>query len=224
MIRRIYFSIVAAACLWSGFTWAQPPGSEYLEGKGTTAVVLAHGRGGRPDSKVVGPLRRSLHRELGIHTLSLQMPTVSGNDFNAYPSTFPEAYRIIQAAIDFLTKEKGVTRVYLLGHSMGARMTTSFLVEHPHPAVAGFIGVGLLQGGGAPMDANQNIRRVRVPIIDVYADRSPKDLSSAEDRKSLVSATYRQVLIKGAEHSFQGYEAQLAAGIVDWLREQEGKK
>lgn len=216
--------VIGIACFWAVSVWAQPSGSKYLEGQGSAAVVLAHGRGSGPDSKVVGPLRRSMHRELGFHTLSLQMPTVAGNDFNDYAATFPQAYQVIQSAIDFLVKEKGVTRIYLMGHSMGARMTTSFLAERPHPAVRGYIGVGMLQGGGAPLDTNHNVRRLRVPVIDVYADRSPKDLSSAENRKSLVSETYRQVRIEGADHSFRGYEASLAANVIAWLKEQERKR
>ncbi len=220
-MRAFRFGIVAISCFWATQAGAQPPGSEYLQGETGAAVVLAHGRGSGPDSKVVGPLRRSIHRELGFHTLSLQMPTVPGNDFADYAATFPRAHKIIQEAIDFLAREKGVTRIYLMGHSMGARMTTSFLAGRSPPAVRGYIGVGMLQGGGAPLDTNQNVRRVRVPVLDVYADRSPKDLNSAENRKSLVSDTYRQVCIEGAGHGFRGHEAALAASVIAWLKEQE---
>ena len=41
-------------------------------------VILAHGQGLDPDSQVVGPLRKSINQELGFHTLSLQMPVLSG--------------------------------------------------------------------------------------------------------------------------------------------------
>jgi hypothetical protein len=205
--------------------YAQPSGSELLEGKETiTAIILAHGRGEGPDGKVVGPLRRVINKELGFYTLSLQMPVLSVKDFRAYAPTFPDAYKTIQAAIDYLTKEKGVKRIYLMGYSMGARMTSAFLVEKPHPIVVGFIGVGLLKGGGEPLDANQNVRRIRLPVIDLYADSTPLDLKSAEERRSIVSDRYKQIRINGASHSFQGNDSRLAQEIIAWLKEQEPKR
>ncbi len=225
----MHFSIrllfVAAFFLLVPNSYAQPPGSELIEGKETvTAVVLAHGRGEGPDGKVVGPLRRSINKELGFFTLSLQMPVLPVKDFQAYAPTFPDAYATIQAAIDYLTKEKGIKRIYVMGYSMGARMTAAFLVEKPHPAVVGFIGVGLLKGGGEPLDANQNVRRMSLPVIDIYADNTPLDLKSAEDRQSLVSDRYRQTRMEGANHTFQGYDERLAQIIISWLKEQEKKQ
>lgn len=217
--------IAAVSLLLALSVHSQPAGSELLEGgETTTAVVLAHGRGGGPDGKVVGPLRKAINSELGFHTLSLQMPALPADDFRAYAAVFPDAYKAIQAAIDFLMKEKGVKRIYLMGYSMGARMTSAFLVQQPHPEVVGYIGVGLLEGGGDPLDANQNIRRVRLPVIDLYADRTPLDLRSAQNRQSLVSGNYRQIRIEGAAHSFSGSDSRLAQEIIAWLREQEPKK
>jgi dienelactone hydrolase len=122
-----------------------------------------------------------------------------------------------------LTKEKGVKRIYLMGYSMGARMTSAFLAEQPHPTVVGFIGVGVLEGGGEPLDANQNVRRVHVPVLDVYADGTPLDLKSAGNRQSLISDSYKQIRIEGANHSFKGYDSRVAQIIIAWLKEQEQK-
>jgi len=205
--------------------YAQPSGSELLEGKQTdTAVILAHGRGEGPNGKVVGPLRKAVNKELGFYTLALQMPVLPGKDFKVYPSTFPGAYNTIQSAIDFLKKEKGVKRIYVMGYSMGARMTTSFLAKQSPSAVVGFIGIGVLEGGGEPLDANQNIRQIHLPVIDLYADSTPLDLKSAEARRALISDRYKQVRIEGAIHSFVGYDSRLAQEIVEWLKEQEHKR
>lgn len=202
--------------------YAQPSGSELLEGKQMeTAVILAHGRGEGPDGKVVGPLRNAINRELGFYTLALQMPVLPDKDFKAYAPTFPDAYKTTQSAIDYLTKEKGVKRIYVMGYSMGARMTTSFLAKQPHSAVVGFIGVGVLEGGGEPLDANQNIRRIQLPVIDLYADSTPLDLRSAEARRALISDRYKQVRIEGATHRFEGHDSRLAQEIIEWLKEQE---
>jgi pimeloyl-ACP methyl ester carboxylesterase len=225
MIHSIRLLYTAIFFLLVSNVYAQPSGSELLQGtETTTAVVLAHGRGEGPDAKVVGPLRKAINNELGFYTLSLQMPVLPGKDFRAYAPVFPDAYKTIQAGIDYLTKEKGVKRIYIMGYSMGARMTSAYLSEQQHPAIVGFIGVGVLEGGGEPLDANQNIRRVRVPVIDVYADGTPLDLRSAENRQSLVSDRYKQVRIEGADHSFRGYDSRLAQEVIAWLKGQEQKR
>ncbi|WP_019562398.1 dienelactone hydrolase family protein [Caldimonas manganoxidans] len=222
---RIYLILALTAV--AGNVWAQMPNGEYLEGRGSkSAVILAHGQGLDPDSQVVGPLRKAVNRELGFHTLSLQMPVLPGRIgpelFQQYASTFPEAYQRIQAAIDFLRKEKGVERVYLMGYSMGGRMTSAFLANNPDAGVVGFIGVGLWAGGTEPLNTNLNLRKVKIPVIDIYAE-SDQDLKFAEFRKPFVSDRFKQVPIPGAKHDYRGYDKQIADIVIGWLREQEPK-
>lgn len=206
---------------------AQMPTGEFLDGRDSRiAVILAHGQGLTPDGNVVGPLRRSLHNELGIHTLSLSMPTLPGRksleQIDEYASTFPEAYSRIQAAIDFLSKEKGATRIYLMGHSMGGRMTSAFLASNPAAPVVGFIGVGLLAGGKEPLNTNLNLRRVTVPVVDIYAEND-RDARAAELRRPLVSERFTQIPVPGATHDYRGYEKFVAEAVAGWIRKQEGK-
>lgn len=206
---------------------AQMPTGEYLDGGDSKiAVILAHGQGLTPDGNVVGPLRRSLHGELGIHTLSLGMPTLPGarslEQFEEYASTFPDAYSRIQAAIDFLSKEKGATRIYLMGHSMGGRMTSAFLANNPAAPVVGFIGVGLLAGGKEPLNTNLNLRKVKVPVVDIYAEND-RDARAAEFRRPLVSERFTQVPVPGATHDYRGYEKFVAETVIGWIRKQEGR-
>jgi pimeloyl-ACP methyl ester carboxylesterase len=201
------------------------PQGEYLDGKDAkVGVILAHGRGLHPDGNVVGPLRRAVHEELGFHTLSLQMPDPGADspDSPELAAAFPEAYRRIQAGIDFMKKEKGVERIYLMGHSMGGRMTSAFLASNPDPVVVGFIGVGLTAGGKEPVNTNLNLRKVKVPVIDVY---TPDDFEAkaAAFRTAMVSERFVQVSIPGAKHSYRGYEKPVADAVVAWLRKQEGK-
>jgi pimeloyl-ACP methyl ester carboxylesterase len=212
---------IAAPCA------AQMPKGEYLEGKGSkSAVILAHGQGLDADANVVGPLRRAIHKELGFHTLSLSMPTLPGarsaDLFEEYASTFPDAYTRIQAGIDFLRREKRVERVYLMGHSMGGRMTSAYLANNPDSPVVGFIGVGLLAGGKEPLNTNLNLRKVKVPVIDVYAEND-RDAKSAEFRKPLVSDRFIQISVPGATHDYRGYEKVVADAVIGWLQKQEGK-
>jgi dienelactone hydrolase len=207
--------------------YAEMPKGEYLEGKGSKiGVILAHGQGSDPDSQVVGPLRRAINKDLGFHTLSLQMPIIQGKrspeTFQEYASTFPEAYKIIQAAIDFLKKEKGVDRVYLMGYSMGGRMTTAFLANYPDSGIVGYIGVGLVAGGEEPLNTNLNLRKVKIPVLDVYAEND-QDAKFAQNRKSFVSERFKQVPIAGAKHDYRGYEKQIDDAVIPWLREREPK-
>jgi len=215
-------------CAAGQLAWAGMPEGEYLEGRDSrVGVILAHGQGLDPDSNVVGPLRKAIHEALGFHTLSLQMPVVPGaktpDKFLEYGATFPDAYRAIRAAIDFLQKEKGVERIYLMGYSMGGRMTTGFLAQHPESAVVGYIGVGLLGGGPEPLNTNQNLGKIRLPAIDIHADSGP-DAKNAELRKPLVSDRYTQVVIPGARHDYRGYENQVAEAAIAWLKRQESTK
>jgi predicted alpha/beta-hydrolase family hydrolase len=213
--------------LVAGTVYAEMPKGEYLEGKGSkVGVILAHGQGWDPDSHVVGPLRRVINKELGFHTLSLQMPIIPGKrspeTFQEYASTFPEAYKIIQAAIDFLKKEKGVERVYLMGYSMGGRMTTAFLANHPDSGIVGYIGVGLVAGGEEPLNTNFNLRKVKIPVLDIYAEND-QDAKFAQNRKSFVSERFKQVPIAGAKHDYKGYDKQIADAVIPWLQEREPK-
>ncbi|HTF99846.1 MAG TPA: DUF3530 family protein [Nitrospirota bacterium] len=221
-MKHTFILMVMMAFCMGGIAHAEMPNGEYLAGKdSTSAVILAHGRGQGPDSQVVGPLRKGINKELGFHTLSLQMPVLSSTNYLDYARTFPEAFKAIQTAIDYLTTEKSVKRIYLMGYSMGARMTTAFIVEKPTPVIVGYIGVGLLEGGGAPLDANQNLSGIRLPVVDIFADKSQLDLKSAENRRSMASDTFRQIRMAGAEHSFRGYDDQIVRAVVEWLKEQE---
>jgi len=219
--------LIALTALFASTAMAQMPQGEYLDGKNAkVAVVLAHGQGLDADSHVVGPLRKAIHSELGYHTLSLQMPTLAGNrspdTFQQYASTFPDAYTRIQAALDFLKNEKGVERIYLMGYSMGGRMTSAFLANHPDSGVVGYLGVGLLAGGPEPLNTNLNLRKIRMPVLDIYAEND-RDAQFAENRKAMVSDRFVQVPIAGAKHDYRGYDQQIAQAVNTWLTKQETK-
>ena len=197
------------------------PSQVELDGNGSkVGVVLCHGRGKHPKWLVVNPLRKGIHEQLGYHTLSIQMPT-SSDSWDGYAVLFPDAYRRIQAAIDYLRNEKGVQKVYLMGHSMGSRMAAAFLVEHPEADVAGFIGVGMRGNGDPPLDAESSLRKVRLPVLDVYGDGGDgEDAVHAASRKSMISDLYQQAFIRGAGHKFKGYENDLVKAVVAWLKQQ----
>lgn len=194
----------------------------YLDGGNSkVAIILCHGRGHGPTWNVVEPLRKGIHEQLGYHTLSLQMPA-DDKDWEDYAYDFPEAYQTIQQGIDFLRNEKGVTHIYLMGHSMGSRMATAFLAYHPDARVNGFIGVGVRNGGDDPLNSNDNLRSVSIPVVDIYGDGGyGKDARHAEARSDMVSDRYQQVFIENADHLFMGLEDKMVTAIVNWLKAQK---
>ncbi|WP_455202074.1 alpha/beta hydrolase [Kaarinaea lacus] len=194
------------------------PSNAYLDGgESSVGIILCHGRGKYPTWLVVDPLRKGIHEQLGYHTLSIQMPARDIN-WRDYADLFPESDKRIAAAIKFLREEKGVSEIYLMGHSMGSRMASSFLASHADADVSGLIAVGIRNNGGVPLDGDANLRRVEIPVLDVYGDGgNGKDAIHAEQRFDMVSDRYQQVLVEGADHQFINHEKELVATVVNWL-------
>ena len=101
-------------------------------------------------------------------------------------------------------------------------MTSGFLANHPDAAVVGFIGVGLTAGGKEPVNTNLNLRKVKLPVLDVYGDNE-MDARAASFRKPLVSERFVQVEIAGAKHDYRGHERQVAEPVVRWLKQQQSQ-
>jgi pimeloyl-ACP methyl ester carboxylesterase len=196
----------------------KPSGSAYKDGKTNThALILCHGRGKDPRWKVVDPLRKEVHKKLGWHTLSLQMPADDKN-WKKYADDFPSAYTSIKQGISFLIREKGVKTIYLMGHSMGSRMAAAFVAEHPDQPISGLIVAGIRNNGGYPLNGLESLMNVKIPVLDIWGGDDNKDARHAEDRETLVSATYMQVSVSGANHKFEGNENEFLKQVVQWLK------
>jgi len=215
--------VILFACQFNSVKSNDPhmPSNEYLNGKDSTiGVVLCHGRGKHPTWFVVDPLRKGINHQLGYHTLSIQMPT-GDIDWSEYEFFFPEAHKRIDSAVRFLKNTKHVKTVYLMGHSMGSRMATSYLADNPNSGIAGFIGVGVRNGGDGALDSDSNLRRINIPVLDVYGDGGDgKDADDADVRSDMVDKNYRQVLIPDADHKFTMHEKEMVNSVVSWLKSQ----
>lgn len=195
-----------------------PDDSAYIDGgKSKTAVILAHGKGKYPTWLVVDSLRKGINDRLGYHTLSLQMPTGYDN-WRDYTDSFPDAYALIINAIKFLKKEKDIEKIFLIGHSMGSRVSSAFVAENPNQPISGLIVAGCRNNGGYPLSCKENLQNIDIPILDIWGGNNDKDSNAALDRKGLISATFKQVEISGANHKFEGYENELIDAIVFWLK------
>lgn len=240
MLSRAALIVLGCAlCMLTSIAWAAQPEGEYLDGgPSKVGVILVHGRfGGRGDAKspVVNPLRIAIHELLGFHTLSITYPqsrrSKSATDEAA---NFPAAHQRLDSAISFLTKEKGVTRIYIMGHSLGTRITISYLANTSVPDLRGYIGVGIYGGGTCeagdanPLDTLCNLKTIlrnnpNLPVIDVVAMGDEKDVHFADGRAVLVSPTYRQVRVEDADHLFRRKEDDMVDAVVDWLKQQQKK-
>ncbi len=218
-------ALLVLGLLFASLAQADRLPSVYLDGKTDVGVVLLHGHGGTADGNVVGPLMRMFNAEFGFHTLSLDLPQVAGMSAGpqlaaAYAPRYPEVEKRIEQGIDYLVREKNVKTVYLVGFSVGTRMMTAYLAKHPDQAFAGYVSVSTSCEGPAPMDSNDNLPRVKVPVLDIYGTGSPADLGCASGRKKLAETMerYTVVQVAGAPHNFRGHEAQLSAFVADWVR------
>ena len=186
------------------------------------AAILCHGKGGDPESYVVDPLRLELNEQLGFHTVSLQMPG-GRKPLVEYETDFPEAYRQIDRAADFLRK-KGVTSIVLIAHSLGSRMATAYLADNPHSAMKTFIGVGMLNNGGSPFDCLANLQKITIPVLDIWGEAGTAgDNKYGLERKVLLSPLYTQVSIPDGDHALSEHEDELVREVIAWLRLQNKK-
>jgi len=113
-----------------------------------------------------------------------------------------------------------VTTIYLMGHSMGSRMASAFMAANPQQPVRGLVVAGCRNNGGQPLDCHASLQAVAIPVLDIWGGSNGKDNSAAEERQGLVSSRYSQVKIDGANHKFEGYDNELIAAVVDWLKQQ----
>lgn len=198
----------------------EPAGAVYLSGPDSKrALILAHGKGKHPTWLVVDPVRKAVNSKLGYHTISLKMPTGYDN-WKEYVDGFPMAYDAIEQAVAFLKHEKGVTQVYLFGHSMGGRMSSAYIYEIEEHGLAGLIVAGCRNNGGQLLSCEQNLRGANLPILDIWGGDNGKDVEAASARKDMVSDSYTQVKIPGANHKFEGYEDELVNAVSSWLEKQ----
>jgi hypothetical protein len=80
------------------FAASMPEKALYLQGQSDKGIILAHGKGMNPDFKVVKPFRLALNKDIGFHTLSLQMP----NQYEAYEDYEPTAQSQLTQISHFL--------------------------------------------------------------------------------------------------------------------------
>jgi pimeloyl-ACP methyl ester carboxylesterase len=177
-----------------------------------TGVIVVHGLGLHPDWGLINPLRSQL-AEQGYATLSVQMP-VAFKEVGAdrYPPLFPEAAERLRAAADFL-RARGLKRIAIVAHSMGARMANHYLGTASDARVDAWVAIGLQGAFAAPAT-------LRAPVLDIFGELDQPAVIEGAPARAAVLRNLRgsaQVQVAGADHFFGGMEAELARRIILFL-------
>jgi len=198
--------------------------TEASDGPTGRAVIIAHGMGVHPDwADVIYPLRTGL-AEHGWSTLSIQMPVLPNDaGFKDYVPLFDEVAPRIDAAVAML-RERGYKTIVLIGHSLGATMSTWYLASTDKPAVQGLVIVGI---GSSEIDAKTNgllsLEKIALPVLDIYGSRDLDGVLATTEARRKASRkagnkNYRQTEIEGADHFFTGMQDVLVRRVYGWLK------
>jgi pimeloyl-ACP methyl ester carboxylesterase len=173
-------------------------------------LVVVHGIGVHPDWGLIGALRQQLP-ESGYATLSIQMPVLKADaKADAYPATFDEAAERLRLAVDFL-KAKGYTKVAVVAHSLGTRMTYHYLSGTPATPVAAWVAISV--------PAAPDLARLKMPILDLYGQNDMGHVMENAGRRAagLKQKGSAQVVVPGADHFFEGKDTALLEQVRGWL-------
>jgi len=173
-------------------------------------VVIVHGLGVHPDWGLIGGLRTGL-ADAGYVTLSVQMPVLAADATrDDYGGTLPEAGDRIAAAMAHL-RAKGVTKIAIVSHSMGASMANAYLARPGALPILAWAPVGMFGAFAAPP---------KEPVLDVVAEHEIALVQeSAPVRVPTLpkDACSRQVTIAGTDHYFDNRQKELVAAIAAFL-------
>ncbi|MBL7005090.1 MAG: DUF3530 family protein [Gammaproteobacteria bacterium] len=178
-------------------------------------MIVIHGIGAHPDwSQVVQPVRVEM-TQYGWDTLSIQMPVLAnGVDGHQYRPIFKEVAPRIEAGILAL-QENGIKEIVLVSHSMGSAMSTYYIANNPNTVISNFVAIGL-------SDASL-VGKVQLPMLDLYGSEDlPSVLNTVKAREKAANSAnnkyYKQVVVPGAGHFFEGKNEILIDEINAWLK------
>ena len=171
-------------------------------------VIVVHGMGVHPDWGLISPLRSGLS-EQGYSTLSVQMPVLAADArADQYPPLFPESAERLAAAVAFL-RSKGLAKIAVVSHSLGARMTNYYFNVTPTAGIAAWVAIGLSGSYAEPAT-------IGVPVLDLFGERDlPAVLEAVKQRASSLTGLRgsAQIEVPGADHFFAGRETELTRQV-----------
>jgi len=199
-------------------TWLkQANGHEFLAlytvaDKPRGAVIVAHGRGWSPDFELYGMLRTKL-AEHGYTTLSIQLPVLGGGaKIGDYIPTYEDAAERFDLAAKFLMS-KGYKNIAIVSHSLGATMANQYLIKANQTPVKAWAFIGIING-------LEEMFRIKIPVLDVFGSKDWEITQvGAYERKKQIDkvAGSEQVIVKDAQHFFEGREDELVSVVTGFL-------
>jgi len=215
--------------------WLQADGHKFLGiyAESTTdkplgAAIILHGVGVHPNwADVVLPLRTRLP-ESGWHTLSLQMPILPNTaDYKEYVPLFPEIAPRLNAAVAFL-KKKGVKRIALVGHSMGATMAGYYVANNKDKSIRSLVAIGAtgIMFKDPKLDYIQSLKKITIPVLDLSGTEDLPEVMQTKELKAKTAKAagnkrYQQIEIPGANHFLVGKEDELVKEVSGWLKKNQ---
>jgi alpha/beta superfamily hydrolase len=179
-------------------------------GKTKGGVIVLHGLGVHPDWGLNGALRTNL-ADAGFTTLSVQLPVLAADATRTdYGVTMPEAGDRIAAAIAYL-RGRGVAKVAIVSHSLGAAMADAYLARPDALPIDAWAPVGMLVGFAVPP---------KELVLDVVAGNDFDEVNAAAPlRKPKLprDGCSRGLTIMGTDHYFDNRQKELAAVIAAFL-------
>jgi Protein of unknown function (DUF3530) len=173
-------------------------------------VIVVHGFGLHPDWGLNGALRVEL-ADRGFATLSVQMPVMSAEKTREqYRPLIGVAGERIAAALGEL-RSRGITKVAIVSHSIGAGIVDAYLGRPDAQPVAAWIPIGMLADFA---------RAPRLPVLDIVAERDfPEVLANVKLRALGLprDRCSRVVTVLGTDHYFDRGTEALTAEIVPFL-------
>jgi len=173
---------------------------------GSAGIVLAHGAGSNSNAKIMIGLAGAF-AEAGLHALRIDLPfrqlRPSGPP---HPSTSVRDREGILAALNLL-RVRGITRLFLGGHSYGGRQSSMLAADHPDDL--GVERLLLLSYPLHPPAKPEQLRTahlpsLRIPALFVHGTRdpfgTPDELRAAI---ALIPAETELILLEGAGHDLK---------------------
>jgi pimeloyl-ACP methyl ester carboxylesterase len=129
-----------------------------------------------------------------------------------YATLFPEAAERLGAAAAWL-RGKGLKKVALVSHSMGASMSHHYLSHAPDAGIDAWVAIGMAGGITLP-------QKFRTPVLDLSGEKDwPAVLDGAAKRTPALRAIRGsgQMQVAGADHFFTGVEGELVRQVRQFL-------
>jgi pimeloyl-ACP methyl ester carboxylesterase len=161
---------------------------------------------------LIGVLRAQLS-EQGYTTRSVQMPVLAADaPRERYATLFPEAAERLGAAAAWL-HGKGLKKVAIVAHSMGASMSHYYLSRAADARIDAWVAIGMPGEITLP-------QKFRTPVLDLYGEKDwPAVLDGAAKRVTALRGIRGsgQMQVAGADHFFTGVEGELGRQVRQFL-------